>query len=106
MLCSAVIIAALQAFCKVTAIEAEYAYDEATETEDIHPNIMEVQDMVDQGPFDSETAKIIRCSCGVELRDANANEERLIQETQSHAKEAHKLELSDEQVRAMMEIEQ
>jgi predicted small metal-binding protein len=60
--------------------------------------------MADQGTFHSENANIIRCSCGVELR--GADEGRLIQETQSHAKEAHKLELSDEQVRAMMEIEQ
>lgn len=49
-------------------------------------------------------ARIVRCSCGVELRDADENS--LVRETQNHARGAHQLELSDEQVRSMMEVEQ
>jgi hypothetical protein len=48
--------------------------------------------------------KVVRCTCGIELRDAD--EARLIAQVQRHAKEAHDLTLSDEQVRAMMEIDQ
>jgi predicted small metal-binding protein len=48
--------------------------------------------------------KIVRCLCGFELRDTD--EARLIARMQQHAREAHGLELSDEQVRALMEIEQ
>ncbi len=48
--------------------------------------------------------KVVRCTCGVELR--NADETQLIAQVQRHAREAHDLTLSDEQVRAMMEIEQ
>ena len=48
--------------------------------------------------------KIVRCSCGVEIR---ADDEReLIGLTQEHAKSAHDLDLSDEQVLSMMEVEQ
>ncbi len=48
--------------------------------------------------------KIVRCTCGVELRD---NDERqLIRAVQTHAREAHDLALNDEQVRAMMVIDQ
>lgn len=47
--------------------------------------------------------KVVRCSCGVEIR---ANDERaLIEQVQTHAKEAHDLNLNDEQVLAMAEIE-
>jgi predicted small metal-binding protein len=47
--------------------------------------------------------KVVRCSCGVEIR---ADDERdLIDQVQSHAKEAHDLTLNDEQVLAMAEIE-
>lgn len=48
--------------------------------------------------------KVVRCTCGLALRDAD--ETRLIGQVQQHAKEAHDLDLNDEQVRAMMEIEQ
>lgn len=61
--------------------------------------------MADQGAaLDRENVtKIIRCSCGAELR--NVDEEALIRDTQHHATGAHQLDLSDEQVRSMMEIE-
>jgi predicted small metal-binding protein len=48
--------------------------------------------------------KVVRCACGLNLRDAD--EMRLIGQVQQHAKEAHDLDLNEEQVRAMMEIEQ
>jgi hypothetical protein len=48
--------------------------------------------------------KVVRCVCGLQMRDAD--ERRLIDKVQQHAKEAHDLELNEEQVRAMMEIEQ
>lgn len=48
--------------------------------------------------------KVVRCTCGIELRDAD--ETVLIDQVQRHAREAHDLALSEEQVRAMMEIEQ
>lgn len=48
--------------------------------------------------------KIVRCTCGIELR--NADEQVLIEQVQRHAKEAHDLDLSADQVRDMMEIEQ
>ena len=49
-------------------------------------------------------SKVVRCACGLNLRDAD--ETRLIGRVQQHAKEAHDLDLNEEQVRAMMEIEQ
>jgi predicted small metal-binding protein len=48
--------------------------------------------------------KIVRCTCGVELR--SADEADLIARVQRHAADAHDLALTDEQVRAMMEIDQ
>ena len=48
--------------------------------------------------------KVVRCACGLHLRDAD--EARLIVQVQRHAKDAHDLDLSAEQVRAMIEIEQ
>ena len=48
--------------------------------------------------------KIVRCTCGVEIR--NSDEQQLIHDVQTHAREAHGLALSDEQVRAMMVIDQ
>ncbi len=48
--------------------------------------------------------KIVRCTCGVEIR--NGDEEQLIRDVQMHAREAHALSLNDEQVRAMMVIDQ
>ena len=48
--------------------------------------------------------KVVRCTCGIELR--GADEVHLIAEVQRHAADAHGLDLSDEQVRAMMEVEQ
>jgi hypothetical protein len=50
------------------------------------------------------TVRVVRCTCGIELR--GSDEARLIWEVQRHAAEAHGLDLSEEQVRAMMEIEQ
>lgn len=49
-------------------------------------------------------AKLVRCTCGVELR--SPNEVELIGRVQQHAADAHELELNDEQVRAMMEVDQ
>ena len=43
--------------------------------------------------------RVVRCTCGVEIRDAE--EARLIDKVQQHAKEAHALDMSEEQVRAM-----
>ncbi len=48
--------------------------------------------------------KVVQCSCGLDLRDAD--EQQLIAQVQKHAREAHDLDLNEEQVRAMMEIEQ
>ena len=48
--------------------------------------------------------KVVRCACGFDMRDAD--EGRLIARVRQHAKEAHDLDLSEEQVRAMMEIDQ
>lgn len=48
--------------------------------------------------------KVVRCSCGVELRDRD--EATLIRQVQAHAREAHDLTLSDEQVRDMLEVDQ
>jgi predicted small metal-binding protein len=48
--------------------------------------------------------KVVRCSCGINLRDGD--EQKLIAQVQQHAREAHDLNLTEEQVRAMMEIEQ
>ena len=48
--------------------------------------------------------KVVRCTCGIEIRDAD--EARRIARVQEHAKEAHDLALSDEQVRAMAEVDQ
>ena len=52
----------------------------------------------------SVMAKLVRCTCGVELR--SPNEVELIGRVQQHAADAHELELNDEQVRAMMEVDQ
>lgn len=48
--------------------------------------------------------KMVRCTCGIELRDRD--EAQLIREVQVHAREAHALSLSEEQVRAMNIIAQ
>jgi predicted small metal-binding protein len=48
--------------------------------------------------------KVVRCSCGVEMRGRDESE--LIRRVQEHAREVHDVALSDEQVRAMMEIDQ
>ena len=47
--------------------------------------------------------KVVRCSCGVEMRSRDEGE--LIRRVQEHAREVHDVVLSDEQVRAMMEID-
>lgn len=48
--------------------------------------------------------RIVRCTCGVEISDTD--EQALIRKVQAHAREAHGLTLSDDQVRDMMEIAQ
>lgn len=48
--------------------------------------------------------KIVRCMCGIEL--SSADEADLIAQVTAHAKEAHDLDLDEEQIRAMMEIDQ
>jgi predicted small metal-binding protein len=48
--------------------------------------------------------KVVRCACGLHLRDTD--ETQLIARVQGHAKDAHDLDLTPEQVRSMMEIEQ
>jgi predicted small metal-binding protein len=48
--------------------------------------------------------KVVRCSCGVEMR--GRTEDELIRRVQAHARDVHDLALSEEQVRAMMEIDQ
>jgi predicted small metal-binding protein len=48
--------------------------------------------------------KVVRCACGVELRDGD--ETVLIERVQQHAREAHDLDLNEEQVRGMMEVDQ
>ncbi|HEY8601019.1 MAG TPA: DUF1059 domain-containing protein [Thermomicrobiales bacterium] len=50
------------------------------------------------------TIKAVHCTCGIAIR--NREEAQLIREVQKHASEAHDLTLNDEQVRAMMVIEQ
>jgi predicted small metal-binding protein len=59
---------------------------------------------IGKGRIGKESAmKVVRCSCGVEMRDRN--EDQLIRQVQAHAREVHDLVLSEEQVRAMMEID-
>jgi predicted small metal-binding protein len=48
--------------------------------------------------------KVVRCSCGVEMRSRDESE--LIRRVQEHAREVHDAVLSEEQVRAMMELDQ
>ncbi len=48
--------------------------------------------------------KVVRCSCGLEFR--GGPERHLIQAVKLHAKDAHELTFSDEQVIAMMEVDQ
>jgi predicted small metal-binding protein len=48
--------------------------------------------------------KVVRCSCGVEMRGQDEGE--LIRRVQEHARDVHDVALSEEQVRAMMEIDQ
>lgn len=47
--------------------------------------------------------KIVRCSCGAELRGNDDDE--LIKRVKEHALEAHDLVLNDDQIRDMMEVE-
>jgi predicted small metal-binding protein len=53
-----------------------------------------------------ETAmgKVVRCSCGVEVRAADERE--LIERVQAHAREAHGVSVTAEQVLAMAEIDE
>jgi predicted small metal-binding protein len=48
--------------------------------------------------------KLVRCTCGVELR--GRDEAALIPMVRDHAREAHDLNLTDDQIRDMMEVEQ
>lgn len=48
--------------------------------------------------------KVVRCACGIEIRADN--EADLIAAVQAHAKTAHDLVLTAEQVLAMAEIDQ
>jgi len=48
--------------------------------------------------------KIVRCMCGIVL--SSSDESDLIAQVAAHAKEAHDLDLDDEQIRAMMELDQ
>ncbi len=48
--------------------------------------------------------KIVRCSCGMQFQEEN--ETVLITLVRHHAKEAHDLDLSDDQIRDLMEVEQ
>ena len=53
---------------------------------------------------ESAVGKVVRCSCGVEMRAQD--EGVLIRRVQEHARDVHDVMLSEEQVRAMMEIDQ
>ncbi len=48
--------------------------------------------------------KIVRCSCGMQFE--NEQEGTLIGLVRGHARDAHALELSDDQIRDLMEIDQ
>ena len=48
--------------------------------------------------------KIVRCSCGMHFQEED--ESILIALVRAHALEAHALDLSDDQIRDLMEIEQ
>lgn len=48
--------------------------------------------------------KIVRCSCGMQFQ--NEDEAQLIVLVRAHALEAHALELSDDQIRDLMEVDQ
>ena len=48
--------------------------------------------------------KVVRCTCGVEIRAEDERE--LVARVQAHAREAHELSLSAEQVLAMAEIDE
>ena len=48
--------------------------------------------------------KIVRCACGMAM--SSEDEKELIRLVQNHARAAHDLALSDDQVRDMMEIDQ
>ncbi len=52
----------------------------------------------------SEMVRVVRCECGGVIRERE--ESALIDAVKRHAWEAHQLRFSDEQVLAMMEIEQ
>jgi hypothetical protein len=47
---------------------------------------------------------IVRCSCGMNFQ--NEDETELIGLVRRHALEAHDLQLSDDQIRDLMEVEQ
>ncbi len=48
--------------------------------------------------------KIVRCSCGMRFQEKD--EAVLIALVRRHALDAHALELSDDQIRDLMEVEQ
>jgi len=47
--------------------------------------------------------RVVRCTCGVEIRDRD--EAELVRKVQQHAKGAHDLHMSEEQVRGIVEVE-
>lgn len=48
--------------------------------------------------------RIVRCSCGMQFQEED--ETLLISLVRRHARDAHALELSDDQIRDLMEVEQ
>jgi predicted small metal-binding protein len=48
--------------------------------------------------------KVVRCSCGVEIRAEDERE--LVERVQAHAREAHGVSITAEQVLAMAEIDE
>ncbi|MGC4108932.1 MAG: hypothetical protein QM747_00555 [Nocardioides sp.] len=54
--------------------------------------------------MEAAVQKIVRCSCGMHFQDED--EGRLILLVREHALEAHDLQLSDDQIRDLMEIAQ
>ncbi len=52
----------------------------------------------------ARVSRVVRCNCGIEIR--STDEKSSVSSVQTHAREAHELNLSAEQVRSMMEIDQ
>lgn len=97
-----VAVSEVQPPCKVDAIPADDTAEARISRDGGDPSAGSRSDGAT--PEEAVMTRIVRCSCGFELRDAD--EARLIARVQQHAREAHDLDLNEEQVRAMMEIEQ